>query len=300
MSSGDRLLLVDLDGTLLDASSRVPQGNVAALDRARAAGFEVVVATGRSWLESRRVLEAIGPTSLFIGAGGALLHESASGRVVLRRTVGDETAARIAERVLAHGHLAHLLQDGAAAGTDYLLVGDARLDPASEWWFRTHAVRVRRHPTVGGLRPFDATVRVGTVAVGEELEPLAAALREELGPSIVLQHWSAQTATEAIGSRTHLLECFAAETNKWTMGLEVCALRGVRPEATVAVGDGLNDLALVGSAGFGIAMGNADPRVVAVAKARAGHHDRGGFAEAIELALAAPVGAEPPSRTLAS
>jgi HAD superfamily hydrolase (TIGR01484 family) len=281
----ERLLLVDLDGTLLDARSRVLRENVAALDRARAAGFEIVVATGRSWLESRRVLEAIGPTELFIGAGGAILHESGSGRVILRRTVGDEIAARITECVLAHGHLAHLLQDGDAAGTDYLLVGDARIDPASEWWFRTHAVRVRRHPTPDGARPFDATVRVGTVAVGDELEPLAAALNEELGPSIVLQHWSAQTATEAIGSRTHLLECFAAATNKWTMSLEVCALRGIGPEATVAVGDGLNDLNLIASAGFGIAMGNADPRVAAVARASVGHHDRGGFVEAISIAL---------------
>jgi hypothetical protein len=34
-------------------------------------------------------------------------------------------------------------------------------------------------------------------------------------------------------------------------------------------------------------MENADPRIAAVAGARAGHHDRDGFATAAELVLAA-------------
>jgi hypothetical protein len=34
-------------------------------------------------------------------------------------------------------------------------------------------------------------------------------------------------------------------------------------------------------------MANADPRIAAVADARAGHHDAGGFADAAEMVLAA-------------
>lgn len=280
-----RLLVVDLDGTLLNRAGVVSPGNIDAVRRARAAGIEVVVATGRSWLESRAALAAIDHDGVFIGAGGAVLHESRTGRILQRRTVDVDLVESIAESIMRHGHLAHMLQDPNETGADYVLVGDAALDAASEWWFRVHPLEVRRYPTVAAARPIGATIRVGTVAVGAELSEVARFLRAELGERIMLQHWPALTEHEVTGSATHLLECFAPETNKWTMTQTICAARGIRPQEVAAVGDGLNDLALIGNAGFGIAMANADDRVTQVAKARVGHHDADGFAEAVELLL---------------
>jgi HAD superfamily hydrolase (TIGR01484 family) len=279
------MLLVDLDGTLLDRRGKVSSANRAAVAAAEASGIEIVVATGRSWLESRAALEAIGHDGVFIGAGGAMAHDSRTGRVLAKRTVDAELVEAVALSIIDHGHLAHMLQDPADTGSDYLLVGDASLDAASAWWFSVHPVEVRRHGTLDAARPIGATVRVGTVAVGAELARLAQALRDDLGDRVMLQHWSALTEHEATGSATHLLECFAPETNKWTMTLELCRGRGIDPSEIAAVGDGLNDLQMIGAAGFGIAMGNADERVARVARARVGHHDHDGFAEAVALLL---------------
>lgn len=289
-----RLLVADLDGTLLDARGRVSPGNAAAVRRAREAGIEVVVATGRSWLESRTTLEAIGCEGLMIAAGGATLHDSRTGRILARRTVEPHLVERICGSLIRHGHLAHLLQDPEATGRDYTLIGEARLDPASEWWFSVHPVSIRRCRTVEEARPLGATIRAGTVAVAEELEAVATELRDDLGDLVHLQHWSAQTPNEAIGSRIHLLEIFARETNKWTMIEDVLTLRGHAPHEVAAVGDGLNDLQMIGRAGLGIAMGNADPRIAAAARVAVGHHDRDGFAEAVDLILRAHRGEPAP------
>lgn len=286
-ASGIRLLVVDLDGTLLNRAGQVSAGNAAAVRRAEAAGIEVVVATGRSWLESRSALAAIGHRGAFIGAGGATLHVSATGEILRRRTIDVALVEAIAESLVRHGHVAHLLQDPRETGQDYVLIGDATVDPASEWWFRTHPVTVERHPTVARARPIGATIRAGTVAVGAELSRVAESLLADVGDRVMLQHWSALTETEVTGSATHLLECFAPETNKWSMTLELCALRGIDPRAVAAVGDGLNDVAMIRGAALGIAMANADPRVAAVADAHVGHHDADGFADAVEVVLRA-------------
>ena len=280
------MLVVDLDGTLLDARGVVSTRNVDAIRRVEAAGIEVVVATGRSWLESRNALQTIGHSGVFIGAGGAALHESRTGRLLRRRTVTLDLVEAIATSVMNHGHLAHLLQDPSETRTDYVLIGEAEVDPASTWWFRNHPVKVLRYASLESARPIGATMRVGTIAVGVELAKEADALRADLGDRVMLQHWSALTETEVLGSQTHLLECFAPDTNKWTMTLELCAMRGIDPSAVAAVGDGLNDLDMIRASALGIAMSNADPRVAAIADAHVGHHDHDGFAEAVELVLA--------------
>ncbi len=295
-----RLLITDLDGTLLDKRGRVSDANRLAIRRLQAAGIEVIPATGRALRECGHALETLFPlleegapnrTSHAITAGGALVHETADGRVFLRHTL-DEATVRAAAGILGeHGHLAHLLQDHTEAGVDYVFVGDHDFDPATEWWLGHLPVTYRRVASIdealtsAGAGTLAHTVRVSTVALGESLGPVAERMRRELGDRLALQHWPAVTAQAAVGSPTHLLEAFKSSVNKWTAIESLCAHYRIDPAETIAIGDGLNDLEMVREAGLGIAMENADPRVAAVADLRCGHHDRDGFATAADLVL---------------
>jgi len=58
MTPPQRLLAIDLDGTLLDPQGRISPRNRQAIHDAAAAGMLVVPCTGRSWIESRKVLES--------------------------------------------------------------------------------------------------------------------------------------------------------------------------------------------------------------------------------------------------
>ena len=57
---------------------------------------------------------------------------------------------------------------------------------------------------------------------------------------------------------------------------------GISPQATMAIGDNLNDLDLVTAAGVGVAMGDGDPRVRAAADWVTGTYADDGAALAIE------------------
>ena len=57
-------------------------------------------------------------------------------------------------------------------------------------------------------------------------------------------------------------------------------------EEIAAIGDGLNDFELIREAGLGMAMGNADPRIAAVARVQVATNSAEGFAESVERALA--------------
>jgi len=278
-----KLLVTDLDGTLLDRKGRVSARNLEAIRRLQDSGVEVVPATGRSLPECDHVLDHINHEGHAITAGGALIHDARDGSVVIRRCLPPEVVRGVARILAEHGHLAHLLQDHTEAGVDYVMVGDQPFDPATEWWFNHLPVQYRRIPRVEDHQADQHTVRVGTIALGYVLGPVAEAIDRAFGEVVAAQHWSALTAEQAVGSETHLLEAFGRGVNKWTAIEALCEKYGVDPAETAAIGDGLNDLEMVRHAGLGIAMENADPRIAAVAKARVGHHDREGWADVAEL-----------------
>jgi HAD superfamily hydrolase (TIGR01484 family) len=282
---GWRLLALDLDGTLLGPDGRVGAEDAAAVARARAAGIEVVLATGRGLAESSGAIEATGHRGLLVAASGAVLTDVGTGRTLHAESMAADLVRDVSAVLLEERHKVLLLKDQDATGYDYLAVGPHDLDPASTWWFETLPVRVRFVETVEEDPHPEATVRIGAVAREAELAPIAAHLRGVVGDRAWLHHWGAVTSTHATGSPTHLLEVFQPGVDKWTMLQRVCAMRGIDPARTVAIGDGLNDVGMVRGAGLGIAMGNADSRVVAVADRGTRDHGSGGVAAAIEHLL---------------
>ncbi|MHC5024929.1 MAG: HAD hydrolase family protein, partial [Planctomycetota bacterium] len=60
MPNGYDVIVIDLDGTLLDRRGDVSERNRHALASAADAGVTVIIATGRSFRESRPSLERLG------------------------------------------------------------------------------------------------------------------------------------------------------------------------------------------------------------------------------------------------
>ena len=60
---------------------------------------------------------------------------------------------------------------------------------------------------------------------------------------------------------------------------------GLRPEQTMAFGDGLNDVTMLRDAGIGVAMGNASDELKALADLTTASCDEDGVAQTIEQFL---------------
>ena len=282
-----KLLVTDLDGTLLNAKGLVSEANLAAIHRLQDAGVAVIPATGRALRECAHVLDFINHRGHAITAGGSLVHDAHDGSVIIRRGLAAAQVRVIATVLAEHDHLAQLLQDYTKTAVDYVMVGHQEFDPATAWWFDHLPVTYRRVASIDHHHDDAHTVRAGTIAQGTVLADIVAKLKHALGDSVAVAHWSALTAEMATGSPTHLLEAFDRNVNKWTAIESLCARYDIDPAETVAVGDGLNDLEMVRDAGLGIAMANADPRISACARLQVGHHDRDGFAAAADFVLAA-------------
>ena len=283
------MLAVDLDGTLLGPNGIDPV-DLASLHDASDAGVEVVVATGRSWIESKRALQQIDVPGVTVAAGGALLHDTQSGVTLDRFVVEEDVIQSIAAPLLADGHVVHMLQDHHGAGFDYWMVGTGDVDAATEWWMGEHSLTVQWVETMDDVDHFTDTVRVGTVGASSQLAHRATELSAMLGDRVNLQHWAAVVESEVTGKTTHLFEAFHPHVDKWTMLERLMKERKIEAHQVAAIGDGLNDVGMLRGAGLGIAMEGALPNVHAAANSTTGPLGGGGVAQAVKVMLESVTG----------
>jgi hypothetical protein len=83
----------------------------------------------------------------------------------------------------------------------------------------------------------------------------------------------------------YLCEVAPAGVSKWSAVRRLAADWGIGDESICAVGDDVNDLAMVRDAGLGVAMGNAVAEVKAVADRIAPAQDADGLVEVVRWLL---------------
>lgn len=270
-----KLLAIDLDGTLLLPSGQVSARTKDAVHRVLGQGIRVCFATGRNLTESQGVLEAVAHFDAAVFVGGAFIFDTRK-RVTLQRTLMDPTLAReLCQFFESHGEAALALQDSHTAGVDYLASRDLDLHHNTEQWMKATRSVVRR---VGDLaaQPHDHTMRVSIVAGTESGKRVRDELNRAFGARIVSHSFVSTFSDVAV------VEAFDPTVNKWQGVSYVAGLHDINQQEIVAIGDDVNDLPMVRNAGLGVAMGNACPELIAVAKRVIGSNRDDGLAIFLE------------------
>jgi Cof subfamily protein (haloacid dehalogenase superfamily) len=254
-----RLILTDLDGTLLNAQREVSDRNAAVLERATAAGARVVVATGRPVRFVRHLRDRI-HSSIALCANGGMVVDLDSGDVLHSHLLDGERVIALAEEL-------------RAAGADFAIAAEGLSEVgmlAEEHYPFIHLDDSQRVPlaTLAGLPMVKLLVRPADGHHDEVLRVLA-----ERYADVLLA-----TSSGVAG----LIEVSLAGISKGTVIDGLAKEWGIAPEHAIAFGDQPNDLAMLRWAGWGVAMENADPAVKAEADEVAPHHDQDGVAQILE------------------
>ena len=274
-----RMIVIDLDGTLLLPSGQVSARTRAAVHAALDAGLLVCFATGRNWTESRAVLDDVGhyPTAVF--AGGAMVIDTDQ-QVTLHRTrMEPPLASEVCGLLESMGHAVLALQEHGTNGVDYLITDAVPVNEATRLWMAVTQNTLRHVPNLRD-DPHEHTIRVGIVAPPEEVQTALAALTARFGDRVVCQNLNVPTYG------VEVLEIFDPAVNKWEGVLHIARKHEIRSDQIVAIGDDMNDLPMIQRAGLGVAMGNARPEVLAAAKRIIGRNTEEGLAIFLEELVA--------------
>ena len=271
-----KLVALDLDGTLFDNSSRISKRNLTAIRSITDKGIHVVISTGRPF--EGIPFDQIKGTGInyAITANGSGIYEISTGKCLYENAMDEELVTPILNFLLTRdihmdafiggkGYTPIQCVETAQKLTvpssikNYIITTRTRLDNILQFihenQLKVQKMTLNYYPAADGTLIDRETVRKFLVS----------------NPSI----------TTVCGGYNNL-EFTRADANKGVGLRKLAEILGVNPDATMAIGDTENDLAIIEAAGIGVAMGNATDAVKARADYVTTTNTKDGVAAAIE------------------
>lgn len=257
-----RLLALDLDGTIVSGEDGVTPRVRTAIRRAQEQGVAVTIATGRMFRSARRFARDLEITAPIICYQGALVRDPTSGDTLHSRVLPVAPALDVV--AYAKTRRWHI-----NAYVDDELYMEAAT-PEGRFYAETSDVPIRLIPDLA-TAVHRGTTKLVVVADETDVPAIVGDLDERF-----------RSVLDITRSHPRFAEAIGQDVSKGeALHLLARALR-IPPQATMAIGDNLNDLDLVTAAGVGVAMGDGDPRVRAAADWVTGTYADDGAALAIE------------------
>lgn len=246
MSSAVELVVTDLDGTLSDAGERVHPRTVRAVRALAGAGIPVLVATGRRPRTAAVVLEAAGLRGPAVMLDGSIGRDLRDDRPFHRVSFTPAAAATALDAFAAHGFQPCLHVE--RPGVD-IVVGDrpsthpGHLARAAPWVLRADpAATVLTDPVLSFS------------IVGGDATPLGA-----VAAAIVASGVGSASVTPDLMYGGATLQVRPHGVSKWSGVLAFCKDQGLDPGRVLAVGDGANDVELLGAASIACVVAGGAP-----------------------------------------
>lgn len=237
-----RLVVADVDGTLVGPHPHATDEVAAAVARVQSAGIRFGFATGRMRLAVEELAEQLG------ASGPHVLHNGAEVRL------DGETAAAWPLTATQVGEIIGLCNERGWYAELYTERGF--LVTATDERFAPHWDLLGHEPLglPDDLQPHEAVFKATFGVLDEVLIDDIEAALTELGIQ-------AGTAGSPLTPDITYINATSQEADKGRALRHAAELVGVPLSDVVAVGDGRNDLTMLAVAGTAIAMGNAHPEV---------------------------------------
>ena len=265
------IIVLDLDGTLLNNQKQISRANYASLECMAANGFHIIPSTGRFYTGMPQTVRNLPFVRYAITVNGAQIYDAKEDLVLHTEEIDYQQA----DAVFAVLDTMPVIYDCYQDGWGWM---DRKLYDTAEQYitnpFNLDMVHRLRTP----VDNFRAVMRergrgiqkIQIFFADMELRALALPTLQKQFPELNI--------TSSIANN---IEINSAHAHKGAALAELCSQLGIDIGNTMAFGDGLNDISMLQVAGIGVAMANAEPVVKAAADYITDTNDRDGVARAI-------------------
>lgn len=269
---GYRMLVLDMDGTLLKNDKTVSEKNKQALKAAANKGVKVVISTGRIFTSARAYGDMVGIDTPIIASNGAYIREKDRDEVIYARLLGEENALEVTRLTHKYNLSCNLFtwdtiycEELTFAALNY-----------SKWnkempEDKQVNIKIVDKSDWGSIIRENGDSILKAVIVSDDREALAV-LRKEVSKLDV----------EVVSSYINNIEVMNRGVSKGDAVRRLADYYGFSMDDVICMGDSENDISMIETAGLGIAMENGTEIAKRYAKFITLSNEDDGVAYAVE------------------
>ena len=269
-----KLLVLDVDGTLLNDEREISKRTLAALLKVQQMGVRIVLASGRptyGLMPLAKTLELGNYGGFVLSYNGCQIIKAQNGEILFERRINPEMLPYLEKKARKNGFAIFTYHDDT-------LITDS---PDNEY--------IKNEALLNNLK----IIREDEFSTAIDFAPCKCMLVSDKEKALIglEQHWEKRLAgtLDAFRSEPYFLEVVPCGVNKAnTLGALLEHL-GVTREEVIAVGDGVCDLTMLQLAGMGVAMGHSQDSVKVCADYVTASNEEDGVALAVEKLILAEV-----------
>lgn len=269
-----KLLVLDVDGTLLNNEKEISKRTLSTLLKAQHTGIRIVLASGRptsGLLPLAKALEMGNFGGYIVSYNGAQIINAENGEVMFDKRINPELIPYLEKKARKNNFSIFTYHD------EYLLTDNA------------DNVHIRREAWLNNLRIMEEE----EFSIAIDFAPCKCVLVSDDEEALrgLEAHWKRRLdgVLDVFPSEPYFLEVVPCGVDKAnTLGVLMEQL-GVKREEVIAIGDGVADVTMLQLAGKSVAMGHAQDSVKVCADYVTASNEEDGVAQAVEKLILAEV-----------
>lgn len=267
---GIRLLLADVDGTLVTGDKVLTEATIAAVRDMRSAGIAFAITSSRPPRGMKMLFEPLALRGIIAGLnGGVYVNPDLS--VICSQKIDPVTAKMAVNSILGMGLDAWIYTEAEWLIRDWTAPHVAR-----EAWILKFAPNL-----VASFTDVHLAQAVKIVGISDDLKLIAVCER-------ALQD-SVDGKASVARSQAYYVDVTAPQANKGAVVATLSKRLNIPPEQIATIGDMPTDVFMFRKSGFSIAMGNASDKVKTQASAVTDSNENEGFANAVRKFILQPI-----------
>lgn len=237
-----KLLVTDIDGTLITDDGRLTEENKRAIRAAREKGVTFVLATGRMHVGAAHIWRELGLDTPIISYQGALIYDFIAKKSIFSEKLDKANVLSVLEFVREYGLYTHVYDDDVFYRNQF--------NRMSERYEKATRVKGELRVDIENAVPEDGCPKVLIMDASERMPEYIEEAKKRFGDRM-----------EITCSNSYMLEFMKKGISKGRAVRALAEKLGVKRDEILTCGDGLNDVPLIEAAGIGAAVANAVPEL---------------------------------------